>query len=69
MLLRKKIMNPKDFCDFLDKIQESIFKKLDKYGTYRRVDEDAARDAVSRTIESAKNYFGRNSNVKTTRTH
>ena len=62
-------MSPERFCEVLNQIQESIFKKLDKYGTYRRVDEDAARDAVGRTIESAKNYFGRNSNVKTTRTH
>ena len=62
-------MSPKEFCEVLDKIQVAIFNKLDKYGTYRRVDEDAARDAVSRTIELAKNYFGTGGNVKTTRTH
>ena len=63
-------MSPKDFCDFLDKVQQSIFKKLDRYGTYRRVDEGAARDAVSRTIDSAKNHFGYGGdNDKTTRPH
>lgn len=62
-------MSPEEFREVLDKIQESIFKKLDRYGTYRRIDEDAARDAVSRTIECAKNYFGKGGDDKTTRTH
>ena len=62
-------MNPERFCQILDQIQQSIFKKLDKYGTYRRVDESVARDAVGRTMDAAKNYFGRGGNDKTTRPH
>jgi hypothetical protein len=54
-------MRPKEFCKVLDEIEYSILKKLDKYGTYNRVDESAARDAVQRTLASAKSYFG---NVK-----
>jgi len=51
-------MTPKGFCKIIDQIQHSIFKKLDKYGTYRRVDEGIARDAVSKTMDAAKSYFG-----------
>ena len=51
-------MKPKTFHRILDQIQYSIFKKLDKYGTYRRVDEGIARDAVSKTMDAAKSYFG-----------
>jgi hypothetical protein len=61
-------MKPKTFHRILDQIQYSIFKKLDKFGTYQRVDEGAARDAVSRTMEAAKHYFGNqkiNDNDKT----
>ena len=61
-------MKPKTFHRILDQIQYSIFKKLDKFGTYQRVDEGAARDAVSRTMEAAKRYFGNqkiNDNDKT----
>tara|TARA_R110002012_G_scaffold281153_1_gene470149 strand:+ start:695 stop:883 length:189 start_codon:yes stop_codon:yes gene_type:complete len=54
-------MKPKRFCEVLDEIEYSILKKLDKYGTYNRVDESVARDAVQRTLASAKSYFG---NVK-----
>ena len=66
-------MNPERFCQILDQIQQSIFKKLDKYGTNRRVDESAARDAVGKTIDAAKihfkNYFGKGDHDKTTRSH
>jgi len=51
-------MSPKKFCEVIDEIQYSIFKKLDKYGTYHAVDEGVARDAVKRTLESAKKHFG-----------
>ena len=51
-------MKSKSFYEIIDQIQYSIFKKLDKYGTYKRVDESAARDAVSKTLEAAKCYFG-----------
>ena len=51
-------MSPKKFCEVLDEIEYSILKKLDKYGTYNRVDESVARDAVQRTLASAKAYFG-----------
>ena len=51
-------MKPKTFCKILDDIEYSILKKLDKYGTYNRVDESVARDAVQRTLASAKAYFG-----------
>jgi len=51
-------MSPKDFSEILDEIQYSIFKKLDKYGNYRSVNEDVARDAVRQTIGAAKSYFG-----------
>ena len=54
-------MSPKKFCEVLDEIEYSILKKLDKYGTYNRVDESVARDAVQRTLASAKSHFG---NVK-----
>ena len=57
-------MSPKRFCEILDEIQYSIFKKLDKYGNYRSVNEDAARDAVKQTLESAKEHFG-NVKIKT----
>ena len=51
-------MKSKDFCKIIDQIQYSIFKKLDKYGTYHHVDEGAARDAVRQTLEAAKRHFG-----------
>ena len=51
-------MSPESFCEIIDKIQFSIFKKLDRYGTYRRVDESVARDAVSKTMDAAKRHFG-----------
>ena len=50
-------MRPKEFCKVLDEIEYSILKKLDKYGTYNRVDESVARDAVETTIRNAKDYF------------
>lgn len=58
VLIGRLKMKPKTFYKILDEIQYSIFRKLDKYGNYRRVDEGAARDAVSQTIKSAKSYFG-----------
>jgi len=50
-------MNEKQFHKILDQIKYSIFKKLDKYGNYARVDESVARDAVETTIRNAKDYF------------
>ena len=45
----------------LEKIQSDIFHRLDKEGTYRRVDEDSARNIVRNVIEnhtkSTESYY------------
>tara|TARA_R110000803_G_scaffold133948_3_gene201068 strand:- start:3553 stop:3717 length:165 start_codon:yes stop_codon:yes gene_type:complete len=38
----------------LDRLQESIFRDLDKAGNYRRVDEEEARGIVERNISATK---------------
>jgi|TARA_B100001964_G_scaffold213569_1_gene250541 hypothetical protein len=45
----------------LKEIKSCIFNRLDKEGTYRRIDEDAARSIVRGVIgsyiEAAKDYY------------
>ena len=38
----------------LTRLQENIFRDLDKAGNYRRVDEEEARGIVERNIDGAK---------------
>ena len=54
-------MNHKKVVDILEEIQNSIFMKLDKEGTYRSIDEETARGIVRSTIrnqiESIRAYY------------
>ena len=54
-------MNHKKVIDILKEIQDSIFIRLDKEGTYRSINEDSARGIVRSTIrnqiESIRAYY------------
>jgi hypothetical protein len=54
-------MKHEKHISLLKQIQSSIFNRLDKEGTYRSIDEDAARSIVrgviNSYIESTKSYY------------
>jgi len=45
-------MKHEKHISLLKKIKDDIFNRLDKEGTYRRVDEESARSIVRSVIES-----------------
>ena len=45
-------MNHKKVINILKKLQNNIFMRLDKDGTYRSINEDSARGIVRNTIEN-----------------